>query len=225
MTNAYTAERSLMVKHQILQRGLVDPRLLAAFTEVPRHLFVPLGLQNAAYEDTPLMIGHGQTISQPYMVALMTNLAELRGPERVLEVGTGSGYQAAILARLVREVHTVELVPALANQAATILADQKCINVHVHQGDGSLGWPMAAPYDAIIVTAAAPKVPKPLVKQLSDAGRLVLPVDARGGYQMLVLVRRRVGEISEEPIASVAFVPLRGRYGVQGDRVSGREWR
>jgi protein-L-isoaspartate(D-aspartate) O-methyltransferase len=222
MKDARTAERSLMVEHQILKRGLRDARLLAAFTDVPRHLFVPLGSQDAAYDDTPLVIGHGQTISQPYMVALMTDLAELSGPERVLEVGTGSGYQAAILSRLAKEVHTVELVPELASQAAVILADQKCHNVRVHQGDGSLGWPEAAPYDAIIVTAAAPQVPKPLVQQLSEAGRLVLPVNSGSGYQMLVRVRRRAGETTEEPIASVVFVPLRGKYGVRRPGPSGR---
>jgi len=215
MKDAYTAERLLMVERQILSRGLVDARLLAAFRDVPRHLFVPLASREAAYDDTPLMIGYGQTISQPYMVALMTNLAELSGPERVLEVGTGSGYQAAILARLAKEVHTVELVPELATQAEAILADQECHNVRVHKADGSLGWPEAAPYDAIIVAAAAPKVPEPLVQQLSETGRLVLPVDSGSGYQMLVLVRSRAGETTEEQIASVAFVPLRGKYGVK----------
>lgn len=213
MVDRFAAERHRMTEEQIRRRGLRDPRLVDAFEQVPRHLFIPLHSRDAAYEDGPLAIGYGQTISQPYIVALMTSLAELTGDERVLEVGTGSGYQAAILSRLAREVHSIERIPELAVQAARILRELRCDNVHLHQGDGSLGWPEAAPYEAIIVTAAAPAVPDPLVKQLAEGGRLVLPVEHHEGYQLLTLLTCQNGEIKEKPIAGVAFVPLRGQYG------------
>ena len=204
-----------MVQIQIKGRGLNDSRLLEAFQQVPRHLFVPLGSREWAYEDRPLPIGFGQTISQPYIVALMSALAEIRGPERVLEIGTGSGYQAAILACLAREVHTIEIIPELARFAAHRLARLRCRNVHVHQSDGSVGWSAAAPYEVILVTAAAPNVPGPLVDQLAESGRMVIPVEHGDAYQMLTVVRRRGGQIHQDPIAPVAFVPLRGRYGWQ----------
>lgn len=207
------AERHRMVEEQIRRRGLHEPRLLAAFEYVPRHLFVPLSSRRAAYEDCPLVIGLGQTISQPYIVALMTDLAALHGEERVLEVGTGSGYQAAILSLMAREVHSIEIIPELHARASRILRQLKCTNIHLHQGDGSVGWPEAAPYAAIVVTAAAPQVPQTLIGQLSDGGRLVVPVEYRDGYQLLMLLSCRGGQISEQIIASVAFVPLRGRYG------------
>jgi protein-L-isoaspartate(D-aspartate) O-methyltransferase len=155
MTDRFWAERQRMVEQQIRRRGLDDARLLGALSEVPRHLFVPLATREAAYDDTPLAIGHGQTISQPYIVALMTSALELRGREVMLEIGTGSGYQSAILSRLTGVVHTVELIPALAERAAKLLSRLGCQNTTVHVGDGSLGWPDAAPYDAVIVTAAA----------------------------------------------------------------------
>lgn len=211
--DVFLAERHRMVEGQISRRGLHDPRLLAAFEEVPRHLFVPVESRAAAYNDTPLAIGFGQTISQPYIVALMTSLMELQGDERVLEVGTGSGYQAAILARLAGEVHTVEILPELAAPAALLLQELHCDNVHVHEGDGSIGWPEAAPYVGIIVTAASPAVPQPLLTQLADGGRLVVPVESRAGYQLLMLLRLGGGEITEQVVASVCFVPLRGAYG------------
>ena len=201
-----------MVEEQIAQRGLRDPRILTAFEEVPRHLFVPVKARSMAYEDIPLAIGRGQTISQPYIVALMTSLLDLTGPERVLEVGTGSGYQAAILSRLAAEVHTIEILPELAASAENLLNKLKYTNVHVHVGDGSLGWPAAAPYRAIIVAASSPGVPDPLCDQLSDKGRLVLPVEANR-VQLLKVFTRRGEKFVEEVITAVAFVPLLGKYG------------
>jgi len=216
MNDRYWIERQKMVEEQIRHRGLQDARVLGAIAEVPRHLFVPAPAREASYDDTPLVIGYGQTISQPYIVALMTSALELRGAERVLEVGTGSGYQTAILSRLAVEIHTVELIPKLSARAARLFVLLKCHNVSVHVGDGSLGWPIAAPYDAIIVTAAAPALPAPLIEQLADHGRLVIPLASSNGYQLLTLVRCEGGRISEQVLASVCFVPLRGRFGVKG---------
>ena len=204
-----------MVQVQIEARGLDDRRLLDAFDHVPRHLFVPSGSKDWAYDDGPLPIGFGQTISQPYIVALMSALAELQGRERVLEVGTGSGYQAAILACMAAEIHTVEIIPELARLARRRLAHLQCANVHVHQSDGSIGWPSAAPYEAILVTAAAPSVPPPLLEELAEGGRLVIPVEHADGYQMLTVLRRREGTTTQNMVASVAFVPLRGQHGWQ----------
>jgi protein-L-isoaspartate(D-aspartate) O-methyltransferase len=211
--DGFSEERRRMVRDQISRRGLHDIRLLATLSEVPRHLFVPRASLLAAYEDCPLPIGFGQTISQPYIVALMTSLLELGSDECVLEVGTGSGYQAAILGRLTREVHTVELVPQLAVAAEERLKQLEYTNVFVHLGDGSLGWPAAAPYAGIIVAAAAPGVPTPLLEQLADGGRLVIPVEKGEGYQLLKVETRRGNDTLEETITSVAFVPLRGQYG------------
>ncbi len=209
-TDVYALERHRMVEEQIVQRGLKEPRLLAAMEAVPRHLFVPEEFRHVAYGDHPLPIGFEQTISQPYIVALMISLLNLRGSERVLEVGTGSGYQAALLAHLAAEVHTVEIIPELAERSRPILAAYS--NVHCHVGNGSLGWPEAAPYDGIIVAAAAPRLPRPLLEQLKDGGRLVFPL-GRLGFQMLKLVIRRGGVFEKRTITGVAFVPLRGRYG------------
>lgn len=201
-----------MVDEQIARRGLRDPRLLAAVRAVPRHRFVPPDELEWAYSDGPLPIGHGQTISQPYIVALMTDLLHLTPGARVLEVGTGSGYQAAILAQMAAEVHTVEVIPELAHRAEKVLAELGLTNVQVHVGDGSLGWPEAAPYDGILVAAAAPDVPPPLLDQLSEGGRLVLPVGSRG-FQELQVWERRAGRLHCERGISVAFVPLRGEHG------------
>jgi len=208
----YERERRRMVDKQILRRGLKDPSLLAAFESVPRHLFVPEDYRYAAYDDGPIPIGHSQTISQPYIVALMTALLGLNGDERVLEIGTGSGYQAAILGTLTAEVHTVEYLPELATQADTLLKKLGFDNVHVHIGDGSLGWPEAAPYGGILVAAAAPNAPKALLSQLEDGGRLVLPVGGRSMQNLEVWTRK--GDKFESRIeTTVAFVPLRGEQG------------
>ena len=208
----YERDRKRMVKEQIEGRGLRDHHLLTAFESVPRHMFIPEESRYAAYDDGPLPIGFGQTISQPYIVALMTDLLELNGDERVLEVGTGSGYQAAILGMMAEEVHTVEYIPDLANGADKLLKELGMDNVHVHLGDGSLGWPEAAPYNRILVAAAAPKAPKALLDQLQEGGKLVIPVGGRGLQQLEVWVREE-NDYNSKSIIAVAFVPLRGRQG------------
>ena len=210
MKDQFEIDRRYMVERQIAERGLRDSRLLAAFGSVPRHLFVLEEDRHLAYADGPLPIGFGQTISQPYIVALMTNLLQLNGDERVLEVGTGSGYQAAILAHMSQEVHTIEFVPELAARAKRSLSEYP--NVFCHFGDGSLGWGEAAPYDAIIVTAAAPKTPQDLLGQLKDGGRLVIPVGKRG-YQVLEVWTRHGDDFDCDEMIEVAFVPLRGKHG------------
>jgi protein-L-isoaspartate(D-aspartate) O-methyltransferase len=179
---------------------------------VPRHRFVPPGERAWAYSDEPLSIGHGQTISQPYIVALMTELLELEPDDRVLEVGTGCGYQAAVLAELAKDVHGVEIIPELTKQAKETLADLGYTNVHVHSGDGSLGWPQAAPYNGILVAASAPSVPKPLLEQLQEGGRLVIPVGSHG-YQQLEVWTCTGREYQRQVSLGVAFVPLRGELG------------
>ena len=210
MKDQFEIDRHQMVEEQIVGRGLHDPRLLAAFESVPRHLFVPEEDRLLAYTDGPLPIGFDQTISQPYIVALMTSLLQLEGNERVLEVGTGSGYQAAILAYMAKEVHTIEFLPQLAERAKGLLSDYP--NVFCHIGDGTLGWQEAAPYDRIIVTAAAPKIPQALLDQLKDDGRLVIPVGRRG-YQILELWTRQGDRFDRDDLIEVAFVPLRGKHG------------
>ena len=208
----FEKERRLMVSSQIERRGIHDARLLNAMRIVPRHLFVPKEKQSLAYEDFPLSIGHGQTISQPFIVALMTELLELSGTENVLEIGTGSGYQAALLSQLAATVHTIERHVELAQHAREVLQSMEVENVSVHQGDGSEGWPQAAPYDAIIVTAAAPRTPPPLLDQLAEGGRLVIPVGDRF-MQDLQVWKRHGAEFSTRNNIPVAFVPLRGKYG------------
>jgi len=212
MLREFPDERKYMVERQLRTRGINNARVLAAFELIPRHLFVPEESREWAYEDCPHPIGFKQTISQPFIVAYMTQLLELTGAERVLEVGTGSGYQAAILSNLAREVHTIELIPALADRAARTLADLGVTNVFIHTGDGSQGWIESAPYDAIIVTAAAPHVPKPLLDQLTDHGRMILPVGG-SGFQELELWQREGESFSYEPLLPVAFVLLRGKDG------------
>jgi protein-L-isoaspartate(D-aspartate) O-methyltransferase len=210
--SSYTSKRNRMVEDQIYERGIRDQRVLAALRSVPRHLFVPQRERYLAYTDGPLVIGHNQTISQPYIVALMTEELDLKGDEVVLEVGTGSGYQAAILGLVAREIHTIERHAELAKGAQGVLAEIGLANVHIHIGDGSAGLPAYAPYQAIIVTAAAPSVPQPLLDQLADGGRLVLPVGSLGGQALERWVRRG-DQFSHRIISAVAFVPLRGEYG------------
>jgi protein-L-isoaspartate(D-aspartate) O-methyltransferase len=208
----YANLRNRMVEDQIISRGIHDERLLDALHRVPRHWFVPEEYAQIAYSDGPLPIGHGQTISQPYIVALMTELLELQGEENVLEVGTGSGYQAALLAFLARQVHTIERHASLAENAEKVLMRLGLTNVTVHVSDGSLGLPIYAPFQAIMVTAAAPRVPQPLFDQLDEDGRLVLPEGGAGG-QLLDRWRKQGGEFKQEHITPVAFVPLRGQHG------------
>ena len=202
------AARERMVREQIEARDVRDPRTLAAMRKVPRHELVPAGVRARAYEDSPLPIGHEQTISQPYIVAFMTEALGLRGGERVLEVGTGSGYQAAVLAEIAGQVHTIEIVAPLAERARQDLARLGYANVHVRAGDGYLGWPEAAPFDAIIVTAAAPKIPEPLLAQLKDGGRLVIPVGEES--QNLMVLTRTGATFSEQTVLPVRFVPMTG---------------
>ena len=204
----FARARQQMVERQLKGRDISDARVLAAMGRVPRHRFVRPNLMGEAYTDRALPIEEGQTISQPYIVALMTQLLELEGSERVLEVGTGSGYQAAVLAELVKQVYTIEILPGLAKTAAARLADLGFANVQVRAGDGFRGWPDAAPFDAIIVTAGASHVPAPLVDQLKEGGRLVIPVDGPGGYQELLQCRKERGQLSTKVIAPVRFVPL-----------------
>jgi protein-L-isoaspartate(D-aspartate) O-methyltransferase len=208
----YLAARQRMVKEQIAARGVLDPRLLAVMESVPRHHFVSSDERTWAYEDGPLSIGHGQTISQPYIVALMTELLELQPTDRVLEIGTGCGYQAAVLGKLAAEVHTVEILPELAAQAGKTLSDLSYTNVHVHTSDGSLGWTEAAPYNGILVAAAAPSAPQPLLDQLAEGGRLVIPVGNRS-IQNLEVWKRTGQKFNCQTNLAVCFVPLRGDFG------------
>lgn len=213
-------QRRAMVEEQIRQRGIAAPRVLDAFLSVPRHEFVPVGLRALAYSDGPLSIGEGQTISQPFMVAAMTEALELSGPEKVLEIGTGSGYQAALLSLLAREVHTVERNAVLAEAARERLARLGFANVTVHVGDGTLGLPGQAPFEAIVVTAASPNIPPPLIEQLAERGRLVIPVgDAQ--QQECLLVSKLEGRITQAILHYCRFVPLVGRHGWPGPGWSG----
>lgn len=198
-----------MLENQLIPRGIDDPRVLAALAAVPRHLFVPEKQRRAAYDDSPLAIGYGQTISQPFVVAFMTQAVALGGDERVLEIGTGSGYQAAVLGELAAEVWTIEIVPELAQRSRALLAELGYDNVHVREGDGYRGWPEHAPFDAIVVTAAPDHVPAPLLDQLAPGGRMVLPVG--GERQELLLIEKdAAGALTEREVLPVRFVPMVG---------------
>jgi protein-L-isoaspartate(D-aspartate) O-methyltransferase len=201
-----------MVSEQLMRRDIVDPRVLAAFARVPRELFVPADLAAQAYDDAPLPIGSGQTISQPYVVAVTVQALQLRGHERVLEIGTGSGYAAAILGTLARAVTTIERIAELAAAAAERLAGLGFASVEVQHGDGTLGWPPGAPYEAIAVAAGAPRPPPSLLSQLAVGGRLVLP-HGSVEHQRLVRITRRDDQIVEEDLGEVRFVPLLGAEG------------
>lgn len=202
--------RERMVREQIQARGISRPEVLNAMASVPRHWFVPEDLADAAYKDHPLPIGEGQTISQPYIVALMTELLDTKPSGRVLEIGTGSGYQAAILSGLSSQVYTIEIKPRLYQNASSLLQRLPYKNITCLQGDGYFGWPDAAPYDAIMITAAVDHIPPPLIKQLKDGGRLVLPLGSPLGYQNLVLVSRHGEDVSVRNIIGVLFVPMTG---------------
>lgn len=206
---ARAEERRRMVAEQIRGRDVKNPAVLAAMERVPRHLFVPEGERTEAYADHPLSIGYDQTISQPYMVAKMAELLDLQPGDRVLEIGTGSGYQAAVLSRIAREVYTIEIVKPLGERARRTLADLGYANVHVRIGDGFRGWPERAPFDAILVTAAPPKVPEPLLRQLKAGGRLVLPV-GRVIQNLYVYTRRTDGGFDKKEVLPVLFVPMTG---------------
>jgi protein-L-isoaspartate(D-aspartate) O-methyltransferase len=208
----YDLKRREMVEYQLKARDIEDPRVIKAMLEVPRHEFVPPELRDVAYGDFPLPIGDGQTISQPYIVALMTQELALKGDEKVLEVGTGSGYQAAIVSRLAKTVYSMERIPGLAAEAEKNMKKLCYLNVNVIVGDGTLGLKRYAPYDAIIVTAACYKIPKALKEQLKDGGRLVIPVGDEWG-QALVKITRSGKEFIERKICDCAFVPLIGEDG------------
>ncbi len=201
-----------MVETQIKSRGIRDKRVIEAFLKVPRHLFLPSELWEEAYNDYPLPIGEGQTISQPYMVALMTELLMLEGEERVLEIGTGSGYQTAILAELAQEVYTVERIPSLLKRAEETLKGMGYSNIKFKVGDGTRGWEEFAPYDAIVVTAASPDIPSPFLEQLNLGGRLVLPVGSRYSQDLIRVIKTKRG-LRKENMGGCVFVPLIGEYG------------
>lgn len=200
-----------MVDGQIQARGVTDERVLDAMRRVERHLFVPADLRGRAYADTPLPIGEGQTISQPYIVALMTETLRLSGGERVLEIGTGSGYQAAVLSLLAKEVRTIEIRPGLQKRAAELLDSLGCRNVSSRQADGYDGWEEKAPFDCIMITAAVNHIPPPLLRQLRDGGRMVLPLGNPFAFQDLVLVTRAGGSYTVDHVLGVLFVPMTGK--------------
>ncbi len=205
----YEIRRIRMVETQIRNRGVTNPEVLNAMKEVPRHLFIPDEYLDEAYNDYPLPIGYGQTISQPFIVAYMTEAVRPTGKKRVLEIGTGSGYQAAVLAEIVDRVYTIEIVPELAKESAERLKSLGYDNIICKYGDGYQGWEEYAPFDIIVVTAAPEKIPKPLVDQLAEGGRLVIPVGAAGAVQELVLVTKRNGRTETRRLSFVRFVPFR----------------
>jgi protein-L-isoaspartate(D-aspartate) O-methyltransferase len=207
----YRQARERMVREEIEGRGIHDPRVLGAMRKIPRELFVPPGQQSNAYVDLPLEIGYGQTITEPYLVAFMSEALKLKSTDRVLEIGTGSGYQAAVLAELVRQVYTIEIVEPLAKLAADRLRRLGYSNVQVRAGDGYHGWPEAAPFDAIILTAAPPeRVPQPLIDELRVGGRLISPVGGSESDQDLILIRRTESGANEQVLLPVHFVPMTG---------------
>ncbi|MBN2088103.1 protein-L-isoaspartate(D-aspartate) O-methyltransferase [candidate division KSB1 bacterium] len=206
----FESARLKMVKNQIYNRGIRDSLVLKALRKVPRHLFVPIELQNQAYDDNPLPIGRAQTISQPYIVAFMTEQLNLNGSEKVLEIGTGSGYQAAILAEIVREVYSIEIIESLGIHAQQLLKSMGYQNIFIQVGDGYEGWPGKAPFDAIMVTAAPDHIPEPLLKQLKIGGRMILPVGDL--WQELILIHKEPdGSIKKSSVLPVRFVPMRGK--------------
>ncbi len=205
-------ERSRMVEEQLKNRGIHDERVLQAMARVPRHRFLPEDKRALAYTDGPVQIGQGQTLSQPYMVALMTQCLALQGHEKVLEIGTGSGYQSAILLELADELYTVERIGALAARAEEVLRELGYPRIHLRIGDGSAGWPDAAPFDAVMVTAGAPQIPQALMEQLGEGGRLVIPVGSRYSQTIFTCIRRGEGWVSQDSTQCV-FVPLIGKCG------------
>ncbi|MFH0932861.1 MAG: protein-L-isoaspartate(D-aspartate) O-methyltransferase [Nitrospirota bacterium] len=209
-SDPYQQKRQAMVDNDIKGRGIKDKKVLEVMAKIPRHLFVDKNLRDKAYADYPLPIGEGQTISQPYVVALMTESLLLKPTDKVLEIGTGSGYQAAVLAEIVKEVYTIEIRKSLADVAAQRLKDLGCKNVKVKYADGYFGWEDYAPFDAIIITAAANHIPPPLIKQLKEGGRLIIPLGSTVYYQVLTLATKKKGELDVVQMGPVAFVPLVG---------------
>jgi protein-L-isoaspartate(D-aspartate) O-methyltransferase len=208
-SDKYAAARERMVRVQIIDRGITDPAVLRAMRKVPRHLFVPDDYIKEAYDDNPLPIGYGQTISQPYIVAYMTEVVHPSIRKTALEIGTGSGYQAAVLAETVKHVYTIEIVPELANISSDRLKSLGYKNITVKHGDGYLGWPEHSPFDIIIITAAVEQIPEPLIEQLADNGRLVVPVGAPYAVQELILIEKKNGKIQKSRLTFVRFVPFK----------------
>ena len=209
----FSLARERMVRDQIEARGIKDKRLLNVMRKIPRHLFVEEALRNQAYNDYPLPIGEGQTISQPYIVALMTEALELKGQEKVLEIGTGCGYQTAILAELAQSVFTIERVPTLMQRAKAILDSLGYFNVAYKTGNGTLGWPEVAPFQGIIVTAAAPEIPQPYVEQLEPGGKMVIPLGDKFSQVLYKIIKLPDGRIKKQYLCGCRFVPLVGIYG------------
>ncbi|MDI6865187.1 protein-L-isoaspartate(D-aspartate) O-methyltransferase [Thermodesulfovibrio yellowstonii] len=216
MIDKYKKLREWMVDTQIVERGIRDKRVIKVMKRIPRHLFVPENIMDDAYDDRALPIGYGQTISQPYIVALMTELLELKGDEKVLEIGTGSGYQAVILAELAKEVHTIERVESLAKEAEKKFEKLNIRNIKVYVRDGTEGIPEEAPFDRIIITAATPDIPEPLIEQLKEGGIIVAPVGERYSQYMLKAIKKGK-ELERHYLIPVAFVPLIGKYGWKED--------
>lgn len=208
----YIILRKRMVEEQLIPRGIKDQRVLAAFYKVERHKFIPEELRSSAYADYPVPIGDGQTISQPYIVALMTECLELTGQEKVLEIGTGSGYQAAILAELAKEVCSMERFEGLAQRAELVLKELEYANIKIKVADGTLGWEEEAPFDRIMITAASPRIPLPLTEQLKENGKLILPL-GESFSQVLTVVEKRKGRLESISVCACVFVPLVGKYG------------
>lgn len=202
----YLEKRQVMLKDQIIARGIKDKNVIRAMGEVKRHLFVPDGLKDLAYEDGPLPIGYDQTISQPFIVAYMTEFLQLKKDDRVLEIGTGSGYQAAILAEIVKEVYSIEIIGELAKSAHDLLESLEYKNIFIKHGDGYKGWKEHAPFDAIIVTAAPTEVPQKLVEQLAEGGRMILPIGSV--HQELYLIKKENGQVNQQSLLPVRFVPM-----------------
>ena len=212
LIKSYAGQRRKMVEEQLVERGINDLRLLEVVSRVPRHLFVQESLQHRAYGDTPLPIGENQTISQPYIVGAMTEALDLKGEERVLEIGTGSGYQTAIIAELCSQVFTIERLNNLSRKAQNILESLNYMNIVFKMFDGTYGWPDQAPFDAILITASAPEIPGSLVKQLGDGGRLVAPI-GEADKQKLVVLTKNGDRVSRRDLGDCKFVPLIGKYG------------
>ena len=216
----YQKAREKMVSFQIRSRGLSDKKVLNAMNQVPRHCFVPEELVSQAYADHPLPIGQGQTISQPYIVALMTEKLKLTGDERILEIGTGSGYQAAILAKIAKEIYTIEIKEKLHKKSEILLQSLGFSRINTRHGDGYFGWPEAAPFDGIMITASIDHIPPPLLKQLKDGGRLILPLGNPFSYQHLSLVTKHDDQYTVKQITGVLFVPMTGHALDQNPRVT-----
>jgi protein-L-isoaspartate(D-aspartate) O-methyltransferase len=209
--DSFAAARRKMIEHDLKGRDITDAAVLQAMRDVPRHRFVPSSLQDVAYADCPLPIGHGQTISQPYVVAFMTQILEVRPEDKVLEIGTGCGYQAAVLARLAKQVYTIEIVKPLADEAQKLLAELGYTNIFIKAGDGFEGWPEHAPFDKIILTCAVQEIPPALIEQLMEGGRIIAPIGATATVQQLIIATKQAGGLKRREVLPVRFVPMTGK--------------